>query len=160
MSSSLLVHLKGLLDGAAGALPGVTWRRMFGCDAAFATDQIFGLIWKEGRIGLKLPEASAELLAQPGAAPWAPGGSPMRHWVLLPEELHDDEEELARWVARAHSLALKAPPKPDKKAKKTPKSTKPAPKSAKPAPKSAKPAAKKTSRPSSKGGRPGSPASR
>lgn len=124
MSSTLLVHLKGLLDTAAEPLAGVTWRRMFGCDAAFARDQIFGLIWKDGRIGLKLPEASAELLEMPGASPWAPGGTAMRHWVLVPEELHDDEEELARWVARAHSLALLAPPKPSKAAAKGTKGTK------------------------------------
>ncbi|MFO0573712.1 MAG: TfoX/Sxy family protein [Polyangia bacterium] len=140
MSSSLLVHLRSVLGNAVEPLAGVTWRRMFGCDTAFVRDQIFGLIWKHGRIGLRLPdaEAAAELLGQPGAEPWAPGGErPMQHWVLVPEELHDDEDELARWAQRAHTLALAAPPKPDK----APRASKPAPKSkpaakAKPAPKS------------------------
>lgn len=119
MPSSLLTHLRALVVTASEPHVGVTWRRMFGCDAAFVRDQIFALIWKTGRIGLRLPDpqAHAELLTLDGADVWAPGGTAMKHWALLPEELHDSEEDLARWVTRAHALALTAPPKPTKPAK-------------------------------------------
>ena len=50
--------LRVSLDQAAVGLKKVAWRRMFGCDAVFADGTIFGLIWKEGRIGLKLPDAA------------------------------------------------------------------------------------------------------
>lgn len=49
-----LIELKDFLGSIAQSLPKVTWKRMFGCDAVFADGTIFGLIWKEGRIGLKL----------------------------------------------------------------------------------------------------------
>lgn len=113
--------LRSLLDAACEGLEAVGWRRMFGCDAAFAGGAIFALVWKTGRVGVKLPDgkAFAAAMALAGAEPWAPGGKPMSHWVLLPESLHDDEEELAVWVRRAHALALAAGP-PEGKAKPKP----------------------------------------
>lgn len=116
--SSLNTHLRSLLDEATQALRGVSVRRMFGCDALFTADAIFALVWKAGRIGLKLPdpELYKTLLSLPGAEPWAPGSmKPMAHWVLVPEEFHDDPELLARWVQQAHRLAAAAPPKPAKR---------------------------------------------
>lgn len=128
---SLTAHLKVLFEDAAAELHEVTPRRMFGCDAFFARKQIFGLIWKQGRIGVRLPdaEAYAEAMRMNGAAPWKAGPMVMSHWVLLSEELHDDPESLAVWARRAHQLALSAPPKP---AKKKPAAKQPAAKRAKP----------------------------
>lgn len=147
---SLFPHLLELVEDASRDLPGVSPRRMFGCDALFAYGNIYALIWKDGRIGLKLPEPSAfeELMAMPGAVPWTPGRSAMSHWVLVPEDFHDQPERLVPWVRRAHALAAKAPSKMAKAASKAKVASKPKtaskPKAAakvKPAPK-AKAAAK------------------
>jgi hypothetical protein len=32
----------------------------------------------------------------------------MSHWVLVPESFHKKPTDLAKWVKRAHALALKA----------------------------------------------------
>lgn len=109
-------HLKELVDGTALKLQGVTHRKMFGCDAWFSRGQIFSLIWKTGRVGVRLPDALAfkEALALSGAEPWAVAAKmkPMAHWVLLPEAFNDDDELVAVWVKRAHVLA-KPPAKKD-----------------------------------------------
>jgi len=133
--SSLLEHLRDTLHEACSALPGVTPKKMFGCDTVFAEGAIFGLIWKTGRIGLKVPEPSQyrELLAMPGSEAWGPDGRPMSHWVLVPESFHDDTDELLKWTRLAHGHALLAARDKVK-----------APKSAKP--KAARPAAKRPAR--------------
>lgn len=113
-ASSMHMHLRSLLDEATQGLAGVTSRRMFGCDALFCCDTIFALIWKAGRIGLKIPEPSLyqTLSALPGTEPWAPGDmKPMAHWLLVPESFHDSPELLAEWVRHAHRLAAAVPAK-------------------------------------------------
>jgi TfoX/Sxy family transcriptional regulator of competence genes len=114
--SDLKTYLLGLLEDAAMPLPGVTRKKMFGCEALFAEGTIFALIWKEDRIGLKFPDpaAEAEARALPGSDPWQAGDKVMGRWVLVPEAFHDDPVTLARWVQRAHALALVAPKKPKK----------------------------------------------
>jgi len=118
--NSLFPHLLELLEEGSHGLPGVSPRRMFGCDALFAYGNIYGLIWKEGRIGLRLsePAAYAELMALPGAEPWTVmEGKKMSHWVLVPESFHDEPEQLASWVRRAYDFAAQAPPKKPARAK-------------------------------------------
>mgnify|MGYP001172760631 CR=1 FL=1 len=82
--------------------------RMFGCDAFFAGEKIFAVIWTDGRLALKLTEPAlhAELLGQPGAEPWRPYGSGMGNWVLAPEALAADTAALRLWLERAHAPAL------------------------------------------------------
>ena len=118
--------LEGLLarlEEAAHGLPGVTRKRMFGCDALFADGSIFGLVWKHGRIGVRLPqeELYSTLMDRKGAAPWKAGDMTMAHWVLVPEAFHDAPRALGEWVKWAHGLALgargSAPKKPPAKAK-------------------------------------------
>ncbi|MBJ6763922.1 TfoX/Sxy family protein [Myxococcaceae bacterium JPH2] len=129
-------HLTELLEEASQRLPAVSRRRMFGCDALFANDAIYALVWKTGRIGLRFPEATAfdELMGRPGSAPWMAGPKTMSHWVLVPEAFHDEPEELTRWVRRAHALALASAGAP-----KTPARKKTAKKEARPAAKKAAP---------------------
>lgn len=110
--------LYDVLEEAAGPLPAVTKRRMFGCDALFADGNIFALIWKAGRVGVRLPDPVAfeAALARPGAGAWSVGDGmkPMAHWVLLPEGDHDDPATLARWVGTAHGMAMALGPKAEK----------------------------------------------
>src|SRR5262245_40237351 len=110
-SKEYLLELEETINGAAAGLTSVVGKRMLGCLARFAKDAVFGLVWKEGRIGVRLPEEATfdELMAHKGAAPWKAGGMKMSHWVLVPETMHDDDRGLAKWVAKAHALALSTP---------------------------------------------------
>ena len=125
--SEIRGHLKELVEQSALKLPAVSHRKMFGCDAWFSRGQIFSLIWKTGRVAVRLPEAKAyaDALALAGADVWSVAAKmkPMAHWVLLPEGYNDDEEEVEAWVKRAHQLAkpaVKAPAAKKKKAKARP----------------------------------------
>lgn len=105
--ATIFPYLLELLETATADLPGVHKKRMFGCDALFVHDQIFALVWKTGRIGVKLtdPGDYLTLLEQPGAEQWHAGPKAMSHWVLAPEELHDDPPALTPWIRRAHDQA-------------------------------------------------------
>ncbi|HZW87934.1 MAG TPA: TfoX/Sxy family protein [Myxococcaceae bacterium] len=104
---TLLLELRSRLDDLTTGLPQVTVRRMFGCDAFLAGGAIFAMVWREGRIGLRLPdELLPELRALPGADPWRHRDMVVRQWVLVPESFHDDTDGLASWVHKAHAAAL------------------------------------------------------
>ena len=112
--SDIRGHLKELVEETALRLAAVTHRKMFGCDAWFSRGQIFSLIWKTGRVGVRLPEQAVfdEAMALSGAEAWSVGGpklKPMAHWVLLPESYNDDVDEVAQWVKRAHRIAVPKP---------------------------------------------------
>lgn len=101
-------YLREMLDEATQRLRGIATKRMFGCHAVFANSNIFGMVWKAGRLGLKVPDATlhAKLMGLEGAGPWCPGNKTMSYWVLVPETFHDDPDELASWVRIAHRLAI------------------------------------------------------
>ncbi len=121
--SDLNTYLKELLEEASAGLARVTQKRMFGSNGFFGDSKVYALTW-DGRIVLKVRDAAlnAELLAMTGAAPWSPmpqRESAMKHWVLVGEALHDDTDELRRYVKQAHAEALiaaKEPAAPKKKA--------------------------------------------
>ena len=94
-----------LLDAVDG-LRGVTDFKMFGCRCLRADGTIFALVWKDGRIALKLPVSASALLGEPGARPWTIGAKKMGAWVLVPESFHDDADALASWSRRAHDEVL------------------------------------------------------
>ncbi|MBP9085266.1 MAG: TfoX/Sxy family protein, partial [Kofleriaceae bacterium] len=104
-------ELSELVAETVSRLTGISKKRMFGCDAFFRSGQIFALIWKTGRIGVRLPDNSIynALMASEGAEPWQvydkPSAKPMKHWVLVPEAFHDDTLELASWLGQAYTLA-------------------------------------------------------
>jgi TfoX/Sxy family transcriptional regulator of competence genes len=104
---TLLIELRARLEEASARLADVTVRKMFGCEAFLAGGKIFAVVWREGRIGLKLPDAQASAMrALPGASAWKLGDMVMRQWVLVPETFHDDAEALTGWVEQAHAAAL------------------------------------------------------
>lgn len=133
-SKTELQHLKELVEEHAGALPGVSTRKMFGCEAFFREGSIFGLVWKDGRIGLKFQEDASlhQAMGLKGADPWSPGRATMSHWVLMPESMHDDTEALGEWVVRAHAQTVEKPPKKPKMKKTAAAKTKRAPPKKKP----------------------------
>ena len=120
-----LVELQGVLDAATETLKKITAKKMFGCHALWANENVFALVWKHGRIGVKLPDEKSyqELMKVSGAEPWKAGAMTMSHWVLVPESFHGKKADLKKWAAIAHQQcsALEKP-----KSKSAPKKSKPA----------------------------------
>lgn len=110
-------YLIELAQESTAGLRGVSLRCLFGCDALFVGDHIFVLFWKTGRIGVKLldPADHAALLALPGAEAWRMGPKVAAHWVLVPEEMHDDGDALTPWVRKAYAQVQATPEKSAKK---------------------------------------------
>jgi hypothetical protein len=112
-SSVELTRLKAVWDGALAGLENVHPKRLFGCDAWFAGGNIFALVWKQGRLGLRLsdPELYAEAMGMAGAEAWVIDTGPVKHWVLLPPDWHVQAPKLRAWGRKAHALALARPEK-------------------------------------------------
>lgn len=112
-SSEEMTRLKATFDGAMAGLKGVEPKKLFGCDGYFVNGNIFGLVWKEGRLGLRLtdPEQQAELLGLAGANVWKAGPMIMRHWVLLPSDWHKKPALLKEWSRVAYEHAQERPEK-------------------------------------------------
>lgn len=109
---------------------------MFGNTASFVNGHMFAGTFGSD-IVVRLPEDErARLLAEPGAAMFAPmAGRVMREYVVLPRAWRDTPEKARPWTASALTWASQMPPKPAKK--------KAAPKAARAAaPKATKTAAK------------------
>lgn len=121
-ASSLIGYLQDQVQQAVTSLPGVTRRRALRSDGWFVRGSMFTLVNRQARIVVRLddPAAQAEAHALAGAEGWRIGKkAPMRAWVLLPEDFHDDPKAIAVWVRRAYALA------PTKKVKKPAKKKKP-----------------------------------
>jgi hypothetical protein len=102
--------LRETLEGVASGLSGVTRDRVLGCDGLCAGGSAFAVVWRDGRIGVRLPNeiAWAEAMKMPGSSPLRAGTMSMNEWALVPEALHRDSARLGAWVRRAHALALNA----------------------------------------------------
>jgi len=99
--------LRAALEAALEGLEGISWKRMFGCDAAFRDGNIFALVWKEGRIGLKYPQADEfeTRMAMDDSMRWAPGGRVTRHWLLIPTQVSNSSESLKEWSLISYDTA-------------------------------------------------------
>ena len=99
--------LLATLRDAAAPLADVDEKKMFGCEALFRNGAIFALVWKTGRIGVKLPDAARfeALASQKGTEPWRAGPMVMSHWLLVPPSIDRDAKKLAPWVKEAHAMA-------------------------------------------------------
>jgi TfoX/Sxy family transcriptional regulator of competence genes len=118
MAKETIAQLEEVLESVAGSLPKVKAKKMFGCHALWANDNVFALVWKHGRIGLKLPDESSydSLMSQAGSEPWKAGPMQMKHWVLVPPAFHAKKTELKKWAAKAHDQCSTLEKKPKKKA--------------------------------------------
>lgn len=118
-SKEIIAKLEDIVNKAAHGLDRVAAKKMFGCHGLFANDNVFALVWKEGRIGVRLPDADAfaVLMGVTGAVPWKAGKMTMSHWVMVPTSMHATAAVLKSWVSKAHGLAI-SQVKEAKKAKK------------------------------------------
>lgn len=104
-----------LFDAAIAARPGVERRQMFGYPCAFLNgNMLTGLF--EDRMMVRLSEADRTRAASEiGAEPFAPGGRPMREYVILPRDIVTDKRKLGLWIKRAISHVETLPAKKPKK---------------------------------------------
>ena len=82
----------------------VTEGKLFGCNVWKVDGNIFAMVWKTGRIALKLSNVDefAKLEAMNGTDPWTAGNKTMKHWLLLPESLATHDLELKKRLKIAH----------------------------------------------------------
>lgn len=123
-----LARLKAVFDGALAGLEGVEPKKLFGCDAYFVNGNIFALVFKEGRLGLRLTDERSreELMALPGADSWIVGDKAARFWVLLPPAFHSRPARLKDWSRQAWRQGLERPPRPAVTRRKGPRRIRPA----------------------------------
>lgn len=109
MAVKSIEELQEILTSATAGLTKVTAKKMFGCHAFWADGNVFALVWKHGRIGVKLPDEKLyqSLMDAKGAEPWKAGPMKMAHWVLVPESFHSKTAELRKWTIKAHDLCSK-----------------------------------------------------
>lgn len=113
ITKETISELENILNASAEGLSKTTSKKMFGCHALFANENVFALVWKHGRIGVKLTETTEfdKLMSLKGSEPWKAGPMRMSHWVLVPESFNSQRKLLAPWVKLAHAQALNASPK-------------------------------------------------
>ena len=118
VSKERISELEDMLNEAGSGLTKVTSKKMFGCHALFAAENVFALVWKHGQIGVKLTNEAdyGKLMKMKGSAPWKAGARQMAHWVLMPKNL-ESSKSLKPWLMLAHSQALAAPVKAKSKTK-------------------------------------------
>jgi TfoX/Sxy family transcriptional regulator of competence genes len=119
MQDSIISKLEQALTDATLNFKKMTAKKMFGCHALWANENVFALVWKHGRIGFKLPDEAAytALLKLKGSEPWKAGPMTMSHWVLVPEAFHGKPAELKKWATQAHSQCSVLVKKPTAKKK-------------------------------------------
>jgi len=93
------------------SLGDIRCRSMFGGHGLYRGDDFFGILY-EGRIYFKTDETTREKYRSRGMGPFAPSEKQLlKSYYEVPEEVVEDDEELASWVreAASHKLKEKAP---------------------------------------------------
>ena len=92
-------------------LEGVSCRSMFGGYGLYLGADFFGIL-HDGRLYFKTDEATRANYRDRGMGPFAPGAKQvLKSYYEVPEEIVEDEEELASWAreAAASRGTVKAP---------------------------------------------------
>jgi len=96
--------------------PELEQRKMFGYPAAFvaAGHMVTGLHGANWIV--RLAEPDQQQLRTTGGADFEPmPGRPMKGFISLPNEVVEDDEAVAKWVARAQAYSASLPPRKPKK---------------------------------------------
>jgi TfoX/Sxy family transcriptional regulator of competence genes len=109
-------ELVALFDAAVAARSGVERRQMFGYPCAFLNGNLLSGLF-EDRMMVRLSAADRTMAAKIGAEPFAPGGRPLREYVVLPADIVADKRRLGAWVMRAITYVEALPAKKPKKRK-------------------------------------------
>lgn len=115
--AALISTLESSVSKISDGWKSVTSKKMFGCPAFWVNNNVFALVWKHGRIGVKLTDEKSYdgLLNMKGSEPWKAGPMKMSHWVLVPDSFHSDSKSLKKWLQLAYEQNETAVVKPKKK---------------------------------------------
>lgn len=109
---------KGLIDLFALSLPegpGLERRVMFGYPAAFVNGNMFAGLFQDSAMARLPPSLAERLIADHGARPFEPmPGRPMRAYLVLPDEIVEDEARFAETLRAAYAYTAAMPPKAKK----------------------------------------------
>ena len=107
--------LVDLFDACLPDGPGLERRRMFGQPCAFVNGKMFAGLLQEIAFVRLPPSLHAELDAEFGVRHFEPMlGRPMRAYVVLPEEVLEDEGRFAGMLQAAYAFTSAMPPKEKK----------------------------------------------
>lgn len=83
------------------SLEGVSCRAMFGGYGLYLGPDFFGILY-DGRLYFKTDESTREEYRDRGMGPFAPGRNQvLKSYYEVPEEIVEDDEELATWAREA-----------------------------------------------------------
>ncbi|NWJ39465.1 MAG: TfoX/Sxy family protein [Geothrix sp.] len=118
VAMAVSVSFRTYLLEQLGQIRPITTRPMFGGLTFFAEGRAFALA-DDGVIYFKVDDSNRPDFVAAGKGPFLPFGDPDRpmQYYELPEEVLEDPEALAQWMARAIAVAMKAKPKAKSKAK-------------------------------------------
>jgi len=83
---------------------------MFGARAAWVNGNMFMGTFEQDLV-LRLPEDQRGVLRRQGGERFEPMGHPMREYVVVPRDMHDDDDALGEWVGRALLFVAAMPPR-------------------------------------------------
>jgi TfoX/Sxy family transcriptional regulator of competence genes len=91
--------------------PRLVSKRMFGYDCTWVNGNMATGLFADTWF-VRVGEAAAELLAMPGAVPFAPmGGTPTKGYACLPPSVIADDAALDAWLERCVAFIATLPPK-------------------------------------------------
>jgi TfoX/Sxy family transcriptional regulator of competence genes len=107
-------ELVATFDAAIKGKPDIERRQMFGYPCAFLNRNMLTGLFQD-RMIVRLSEADrAKAIGELGAQPFAPGGRPMREYVVLPPDIVADGRKLGSWLKRAIAYVETLPAKKPK----------------------------------------------
>ena len=118
VAMAVSVSFRTYLLEQLGQIRPITTRPMFGGLTFFAEGRAFALA-DDGVIYFKVDDSNRPDFVTAGKGPFLPFGDPDKpmQYYELPEEVLEDPDALAQWMAKAIAVAMKAKPKAKSKAK-------------------------------------------
>lgn len=104
-------------DAAIARVAGAERRQMFGYPCAFLGGNMMAGLFEDNMMVRLSEKDRAKASLEAAATPFAPGGRPMREYVVLPPAIVENQRQLGGWLKRAASYVGSLPPK--KKAART-----------------------------------------
>jgi TfoX/Sxy family transcriptional regulator of competence genes len=109
--------LVALFDAAIAKHDRVVRKQMFGYPCAFLNGNMLTGLFQD-QMMVRLSERDrAKATLEAAAVPFAPGGRPMREYVVLPRDVVEDTRKLGAWLKRAVAYVDTLPKKKPKKAR-------------------------------------------
>lgn len=91
-------------------IDGVEHRNMFGYACCFFQGNMFTGLHEDNWI-IRLGEDDRQQLDALGGVPFAPMGTPMREYMMLPQDILKHIEALSHWIHRSIQFVSTLPPK-------------------------------------------------